>query len=42
MALDFSRITVLIVDDFQNMRSTLRKMLQSIGVSEIDTAGKGN
>lgn len=41
MPLDFSRITVLIIDDFQNMRTTLRKMLQSIGVSEIDTAANG-
>ncbi len=33
--------SILIVDDFQNMRSTLRKMLQSTGASDIDTVANG-
>ncbi len=34
---------ILVIDDFSQMRSTLKQMLQSIGFSEIDTAtdGKG-
>lgn len=42
MAIDFSRKSVLVVDDFQNMRSTLRKMLQAIGVDEIEAVGRGS
>ena len=32
---------VLVVDDFQNMRSTIKRMLQSIGVDDVDLSANG-
>jgi len=40
MILDLAKKTVLVIDDFQNMRATLRQMLISIGVQEVDAASK--
>lgn len=40
MTLDLAKKTVLVVDDFQNMRATLRQMLITIGVQEVDSALK--
>lgn len=41
MKLDYRKKTVLVVDDFQNMRSTLKKMLQDIGIDDVDLAANG-
>jgi len=41
MSQNFRNKAVLVVDDFQNMRSTLKRMLQSIGVDEVDLAANG-
>jgi len=41
MKTDIARKRVLIVDDFAQMRSTLKQMLQSLGVSDIDLAANG-
>jgi tetratricopeptide (TPR) repeat protein len=38
----FRNKTVLVVDDFSNMRGTLRQMLSSIGFQNIHTAINGN
>ncbi|PKM43702.1 MAG: response regulator [Gammaproteobacteria bacterium HGW-Gammaproteobacteria-1] len=40
MTIDLAKKTVLVIDDFQNMRATLRQMLLSIGVQEVDSALK--
>jgi DNA-binding response OmpR family regulator len=40
MTLDLAKKTVLVIDDFQNMRATLRQMLLTIGVQEVDSAIK--
>jgi CheY-like chemotaxis protein len=40
MTTDLAKKTVLVIDDFQNMRATLRQMLLSIGVQEVDSALK--
>lgn len=40
MTLDLAKKTVLVIDDFQNMRATLRQMLITIGVQEVDSALK--
>lgn len=37
--LNFSRISVLIADDFSNFRSSVNSMLQSLGVTDTETAG---
>ena len=37
--LNYSRISVLIADDFSNFRSSVNSMLQSLGVVDIETAG---
>lgn len=39
--LDFSGKRFLIIDDFADMRSMLRNMVESYGVSEVDGAGNG-
>ena len=39
--LDFSGKTFLIIDDFSDMRSMLRNMVESYGVSDVDGAGNG-
>lgn len=38
---DFKEFQILIVDDFANMRSTLKKMMQSLGAEQIDMASNG-
>lgn len=40
MTLDLAKKTALVIDDFQNMRATLRQMLITIGVQEVDAASK--
>ncbi len=40
MTTDLAKKTVLVIDDFQNMRATLRQMLITIGVQEVDSALK--
>lgn len=40
MTFDLAKKTVLVIDDFQNMRATLRQMLLTIGVQEVDSAIK--
>lgn len=42
MTLDLAKKTVLVIDDFQNMRATLRQMLLTIGVQEVDSAIKAD
>jgi DNA-binding NarL/FixJ family response regulator/TolA-binding protein len=41
MALSLKHATVLIIDDFQGMRSMLREFVKSMGISAIDTASTG-
>lgn len=36
--MNLSKIPILVIDDFQNMRGTLRQMLLSIGAADIDLA----
>lgn len=36
---NYSRISVLIADDFSNFRSSVNSMLQSLGVQDIETVG---
>ncbi len=36
---DYSKLSVLIADDFSNFRSTVNSMLQSLGVIDVETAG---
>jgi len=38
---DYSKLKALIVDDFDSFRMTVSKMLQEMGVNQIDTAGNG-
>ncbi|MEW6646101.1 MAG: response regulator [Pseudomonadota bacterium] len=40
MTLDLAKKTTLVIDDFQNMRATLRQMLITIGVQEVDAASR--
>ncbi len=42
MAVNLSRKRFLVVDDFAQMRSTLRNMLSAYGVTEIDVAANGD
>lgn len=37
----YSNLKVLIVDDFDNFRMTVSKMLQEFGVRDVDSAGNG-
>lgn len=41
MAVDTRLLRTLVVDDFANMRSTIRQMLHSIGLRDIDMASSG-
>ncbi len=41
MKLDLSRKKILIVDDFPDMRSTLKRMLQTFNARDIDVAANG-
>ena len=41
MRIDLGRKKILIVDDFADMRSTLKRMLQSLNAKDIDAAGHG-
>lgn len=41
MSNDFSQLRFLIVDDFVDMRSVLRNMLSSFGITQIDMATNG-
>jgi CheY-like chemotaxis protein len=41
MAIDLSSMQYLVIDDFADMRSMLRSMLVSYGVTKIDMAGTG-
>lgn len=41
MALSFRHANVLIIDDFQGMRSMLREFVKGMGISAIDTASTG-
>ena len=41
MAFSLRQANVLIIDDFQGMRSLLREFVKSMGVSSIDTASTG-
>lgn len=41
MTVPLKQATVLIVDDFQGMRSMLRDFVKLMGVTKIDTAGNG-
>lgn len=38
----YDKLSVLVVDDFDNFRMTVNKMLQEFGVKSIDTAVNGN
>ncbi|WP_127478673.1 response regulator [Sulfurivermis fontis] len=40
MTLDLAKKSALVIDDFQNMRATLRQMLITIGVQEVDAASR--
>lgn len=40
-AVSFHKLHVLIVDDFENFRSTLYKMLMDIGIGNVDSAHNG-
>ncbi|AHF04113.1 histidine kinase [Marichromatium purpuratum 984] len=39
---DFSKKTYLVIDDFSDMRSVMRSILHSLGVTRIDQARDGN
>jgi len=41
MALSFRQAHILIIDDFQGMRTMLREFVKSMGVTAIDTASTG-
>jgi DNA-binding NarL/FixJ family response regulator/TolA-binding protein len=41
MALSLKHATVLIIDDFQGMRSMLREFVKSMGITAIETASNG-
>jgi tetratricopeptide (TPR) repeat protein len=41
MALTLRKASVLVIDDFQGMRTMLRDFVRSMGVSHIDTASNG-
>src|SRR5690606_29661502 len=40
-AVSFHKLHILIVDDFENFRSTLYKMLMDIGIGNVDSAHNG-
>ncbi|WP_165854817.1 tetratricopeptide repeat-containing response regulator [Marinobacter sp. JSM 1782161] len=39
--IDYSRLRVLVVDDFENFRLSMRQMLRSMGVGHIDACSDG-
>ena len=41
MALSFRQANILIIDDFQGMRTMLREFVKSMGVTAVDTASTG-
>ena len=41
MTLSLRHANILIIDDFQGMRTMLREFLKSMGVTAIDTASTG-
>lgn len=42
MRLDLSDKKILVIDDFPQMRSSLRKMIQAFGAADVDDAGNGD
>lgn len=41
-AIDFSKLHVLVVDDFENFRLSMRQMLRSMGVGHLDAGASGS
>ncbi|BES71902.1 response regulator [Marinobacter nanhaiticus D15-8W] len=39
--IDFSKLRVVVVDDFENFRLSMRQMLRGMGVGHIDTSASG-
>lgn len=42
MNINLGILSALVIDDFQNMRATLRQMLITIGLNEVDTAARAD
>src|SRR5665647_2255610 len=41
MTISLKQSSILIIDDFQGMRTMLREMIKSMGVTKVDTASNG-